>query len=178
LEESYFDFDSLAEQEKELQKNLVKDVFFSPSIQESHAPCLLSSSCSSSQSGGDDNYSLMSDSSLTCASSPPYQYDDMVASVIDNEHNTTSSFSCTPQSCNDTEQFIFPCHLDLYHSVKDFEEPRPTTAYNNNNRSKKKTVKKPLVKTISNKTKKPRKSTKKTILSKVAVTNIQSTDTR
>lgn len=184
LEDSYFNFDSLAEQEKDLQKNLVKDVFFSPSIQESvarQAPLqpALSSSCSSSQSGGDDNYSLMSDS-LTCASSPSYQYDETVASVVDNAEPNTASFSCRPQPCSATEQFVFPYSLDLYPSVNTTKQngeqeswissnkllPRRKSIsmmVTENNYSSKKTVKKPAVKkNISSKTKKQRKPTKKT----------------
>jgi hypothetical protein len=150
--------DQTLEQEKELQKNLVKDVFFSPSIQETAS--VLSSSCSSSQSGGDDNYSLMSDS---------YQDDDMLASVID---SAESSFSCTHQPCDETEQFVFPYSLDLYPSVVKVLGDRrksnsiitttTTTTTTTNHHRLKKTVKKPI---LSNKTKKPRK---KTILQKKA----------
>ena len=61
---------SLAEQE--LQKNLVKDVFFSPAMFEHHRNLSFLSTCSS-VSGNDDCHSLMSDTSVG-SSSPSYQY--------------------------------------------------------------------------------------------------------
>jgi hypothetical protein len=93
--------DDLAE---DLQKNLVKDVFFSPAV---NVP-------STSQTS-DDNYSLMSfASSSSC--SPVYQYEDMDNLIFSKE---SAKFST-----EDMDQHSFLYGFDLYQPLPKTEEPQ------------------------------------------------------
>lgn len=108
--------DSLAERETDLQKILVKDVFFSQAITEPTTDQVPASSASSSQTG-DDNYSLVSFTSSSSSCSPAYQYED-----IDNLIFSDNKEAKFPSSTEEMDQHSFLYGVDLYQPLPEEDD--------------------------------------------------------